>query len=326
MAFNSGPINVALPGATLYSALETMLLSVGYVLVDTVTIGSTVHKVLFSAAAGNSAGKDWYIDISYSTSAVGILLMSPFENYNSTTHVGTNGPTTSASTIVDQTSWTRYGSTPSALETNWQNTQSWSGQGAILSTSFTYFANVTRDGVALMTTADPTFLSYAGFYTPTAQHASASGAALFPLIRVKLLAPTVVTSASISTTGAGTTGATLNRVPKVPTGSWFDWSTSVIVATGLLLGFTGGLIGGTGVSPIVNEMSIATGIPIYAGSNSLVPNPSTFASALIGYIPPLIGVGMGGAGVAMGNTITIGTDTWYLTNLNGAGFLALKGS
>lgn len=330
MSFITGPVSNANPGPTLYALIETAALAQGWTLVDTVVIGSNTHKVLKSAGAsgGNTYGLDWYLDINYpTTGTTGGIRFAPFEGYNATTHVATNGPYgASSDATVNQTTFSRFGTTGSALETNWYNTSGYTSLSTVLSTAFTYFISITRDGIGIILTSDPTSLSYTGYYTPTSAHSTAAGAALFPLIMTKMTP--MSTGASTLSQNNALSSAAVTRMPNAPTGSWFTWGASAIIAGGALLPFTTGQIGGTGISPLTGDQSIASGMPIYSGANvvSSASNlSSTIISALVGTMPATIGLGVTGSSVIVGNTVTIGSDTWYSTSYGSGVSLFLKG-
>jgi hypothetical protein len=212
------------PGPLVYAALAAKLLALGWTLEDTRVIGARTHKVLKSAAVGNTYGLDWFLDISYPTTGIATgLLLTPFEGYDAATGLATRGPYTANITTMDGTTYSRYGATASALETNWANTGSHTGLDTPLSTSaFVINASVTRDRVILLSSTEPADVGYCGFFTPTAAHAAHAGAALFPLVAARLRGA----SDRISSSTAGSVSAALTRVPKA---SSINWSTHCIV-------------------------------------------------------------------------------------------------
>jgi hypothetical protein len=205
------------PGPLVHTALATKLLALGWTLEDTRVIGARTHKVYKSAAAGNTYGLDWFLDISYPTTGVATgLMFAPFEGYDAATGLATRGPYTVSGGVLDGTTYSRFGATASALETNWANTGSYTVLDAPLSTSaFVINASVTRDRVILLSSTEATQVSYCGFFTPTAAHAAHAGAAMFPLITVRL-SGALDRGASNSTA----TPVSLTRVPKASTVSW----------------------------------------------------------------------------------------------------------
>jgi hypothetical protein len=309
MTFITGSITNANPGPALYAAIETAALADGWTLDDTRVIGSNTHKVLKSAAAGNVQGLDWFLDINYPTTGVtGGIRFAAFEGYNSGTGVAVNGPYAISSTIIDPTTYSRYGSTGHALETNWFNTASHAGLSNTLSTSaFTYWISITRDRIIVMLSTQVSNIHYAGFYTPTAAHASHAGGALFPLITTRL---TTTTSTTAGSSSSSVPSASLTRLPKITSVSWnascSTWGGPHLVG---ILG--AGVIGAGGLSPsvITGETSV-TPIPILAGTTSFNVVGTTPA-AFIGTL-----MDMGGASVVdtsmRGDEVTIGSDTWYV--------------
>src|SRR6187402_1092437 len=115
MTYITGTITDANPGPLLYAAIETAAIALGYTLEDTVVIGSNTHKILKSAAAGNSRGQDWYLDINFATTGVvGGIRFAPFEGYNPATDQGIRGPYTISTTAIEQTYYSPFGVTGNA--------------------------------------------------------------------------------------------------------------------------------------------------------------------------------------------------------------------
>jgi len=191
MTYISGTITNANPAATLYAAVDTALSSAGYTLVDTVAISTRTHKVWKSPAASNAANLDWYLDVAYTTTGAGHIGFYPFEDYNATTHVAYRGM------YGEQTSWTpdatyysRFGSTGSALETNWLPNGSGGGnaqiQTTLPTTAFGYWISITTSRVIAMYSTVPTSVYYTGLYTPSSLQTSNAAGSLFPLIGLRL--------------------------------------------------------------------------------------------------------------------------------------------
>lgn len=322
-------ITSANPGPALEAVIETAMLAIGWTLVDTVIIGGNTHKVFYSAAAGNSAGKDWYLDINYPTTGIsGGIRLAPFEGYNATTHLGTNGPYNQSSTTVNPTSFSQS-TTAGALETLWANSTTWSSLSTTLSTTtFTYYISVTRDRIIMLLTSDPLNIHYSGFFTPSSAHAAAAGSALYPLVVAKIPVPANISSFCYTGNGPSNSQCALTRAPNAPTGSWFNWQTSLCLPTGLAAVMGAGVLGGTGASPFTANQA-GGNIPLWMGFN----NPATFSSvggsstvipAYVGYLSDVIAA-FGGSTATSGNTVTIGADTWYFTNNSSGGVLAFKG-
>jgi hypothetical protein len=296
------------PGPLVHTALATKLLAQGWTLEDTVVIGARTHKVYKSAAAGNTYALDWYLDVSYPTTGVASgLLLAPFEGYTAASDVGLRGPYSASSTTLDATTYSRYGASTSALETNWANSASYSSLDTALSTSaFVINASVTRDRVILLASTEPTQVSYTGFFTPTSAHASHAGAALFPLVMTRLNGA-LDRSANSSQTGVA---AALTRVPKL---SSVTWGISCIVGANTMR--LNGRIGGA-ASEADNQI---TTVPFLVGMGG-----TNWTNATASQIGELSGVQLGwaDAAVARGDTVVVGGTTYTLaTQLSNAAIL-----
>lgn len=314
MTFITGTITNANPGPTLYSAIETAALALGWTLVDTVTIGGNTHKVLKSAGAsgGNTQGLDWYLDINYpTTGTTGGIRFCPFETYNASTHVAGGGPYSQSNTTIDATYYSRFGATQSALETNWANTTSYTGLStALVTIAFTYWISITRDRIIVMLSNVATAIAYAGFFTPSSAFSSNAGSALFPLVAAYLSPPS-----GASYSNATNSTACLTRLPKLGAMASSGWQYHCIIATNTANfgNFPEGQIG-VAVSPFTGR---STGTPLTVAANaaglSLTgPSSNTTSAATdgIGTIDDII-VDYVSAGSIRGDSITIGSDTWY---------------
>lgn len=328
MTFITGTITNSNPGPTLYSAIETAALALGWTLVDTVTIGSNTHKVLKSAGAsgGNSQGIDWYLDINYpTTGTTGGIRFCPFETYNATSHVAGGGPYSQSNTTIDATYYSRFGATQSALETNWANTTSYTGLSTSLVTiAFTYWISITRDRIIVMLSNVATAIAYAGFFTPSSAFSSNAGSALFPLVMAYLSPP----ANSSNSNGASST-ACLTRLPKLSAMTNSGWNNHCIIATNIAYfgNFPEGQLG-VGVSPFTGR---STGTPLTVAANasgtSLTAPASSAASAAtdaIGTIDDVI-VDYVSSTSIRGDSITIGSDTWYGISPSNVSGLFFKG-
>lgn len=320
----NGSITNANPGPALYAAIEPTLLALGFALVDTVVIGGNTHKVLKSAAAGNSQGLDWYLDINYPTTGItGGIRFTPFEGYNASTHVATNGPYSSANTTIDATTYSRFGATASALETNWANTASYTGLSSPLVTAaFNYRISVTRDRIIALLTNNASQIAYAGFFTPSAAFASNAGAASFPLV-MAIFSPTSGTSVSNQTSST----ACLTRLPKLTTLASGGWQYHVLIPTSTqYIGTQGEGQAGVGASPFTGRTTFAP-LRVWgnsAGVNAGSPGISTYYLDEIGSIDD-IGVGYVAATSIRDDTLTVGSDTWYAVTVNNTSTLFFRG-
>lgn len=298
------------PGPLVYTALETKLLALGWTLEDTVVISTRTHKVLKSAAAGNTRGLDWYLDISYPTTGIATgLLLTPFEGYTAASDVGLRGPYAAASSTLDATTYSRFGATTSALETNWVNTNSYTALVAPLSTSsFNLYASVNRDRVIVMLSTEPQEVTYAGFFTPTAAHVSHAGAALYPLIVTRLLG----SNDRVASSTASAVAAALTRMPKVSTA---QWSTHCIVGANTMR--MNGKVGG---SASEGDNQITT-VPFLVGMSG-----ASWTSGAAIHVGELDGVqcAYADAAVTRGDVVTISGDAYATSTIASPGCVLIK--
>jgi hypothetical protein len=305
MTYDNGTVTDANPGPALYAAMEPTLLAAGFTFVKTVTIGARTHKVLKSDADDNSLGLDWYLDIHYPTTGAGTIFFAPFEFFDTATDLGYRGPFCANSTVIDGTTFSRYGATGHALETNWANSTGHSAlDTTITATAFGWHLSATTDRVIFASTAAPAELHYCGFFTPTADHAAHAGADLYPLITCHFLSATTgpVTSATPSVTRMAFT-----RAPKM---SAINWSTSGILDTPYAR-FTG-QVGTGGAAGITGGIDVARK-PVTLGYNSLIASSGTSAPAsfgLAGYLDDVGNTWTDGT-IIRGDTLTDdNADTW----------------
>lgn len=295
-----GPVNDASPGPVIVAALEPVMISDGWLLVDTVIIGGNTHKVYKSPAAGNVRNLDWYLDINYPTTGTsGGMRFTPFEDYNATTHLAFRGPISGANTTtVEQTYYSQTGATGSALETTWANTASHGQMSLPLSASaFTYYISVTRNRIIGMLTNATGFLHYAGFFTPTAIYATNAGSALFPLImcRIKYLGDSFT-----GTSGAGNFTLAFTRFPKYPNGG-INWGLSGYTTS--IMHLIGGRAG-VATHPTTNQTTLVP-IAVMQGGQT-----SNSGAGFVGTLDDVAGAWILSTAVR-GDSITIGSDTWY---------------
>jgi hypothetical protein len=291
------------PGPLVHTALATKLLAQGWTLEDTVVISTRTHKVYKSAAAGNTYGLDWFLDISYPTTGIAsTLLLAPFEGYTAASDLALRGPVSfSTSTAPDATTYSRYGATAQALETNWTNNTLFTALDTPLSTSaFVINASVTRDRVILMASTEATQVSYCGFFTPTAAHAAHAGAAMFPLIMTRLSGAADRTSNN----SAGSVSAALTRIPKAPTIS--NWGSHCIVGA-----ITMRLNGRVGSAASDGDNQITTS-PLLVGMGGI-----TWVNGGVSQIGELDGlqVAWADAAVTRGDVVTVDGDTYTLSTV-----------
>lgn len=323
MTFITGTITSATPGPALYAVIETAALADGWTLDDTVVIGSNTHKVLKSAAAGNTYNLDWFLDINFPTSGTsGGIRFAAFEDFNSSTDLAYRGPFTNSSSIIDGSTYSRYGATGYALETNWANGASHSGMSNALSTSaFTYWISITRDRIVVMLSTQQNTMHYAGFYEASDGHLAHAGADAFPLITTRV---TPSSSPTSPTSSSSSPSSSLTRLPKAESlSNWNANSSTWAVLMPFVLG--SGTIASDGLMPsqISGETTIHP-VPIVAGVTSIGLGGSTPS----GFIGTLMGVASAAANtvVTRGDTVTVGSDVWYLTTPvnSGSGALLMK--
>jgi hypothetical protein len=318
----TGSITNANPGPTLYALIETAALAIGWTLDDTVVIGGNTHKVLKSAAAGNTYGLDWYLDINYPTTGItGGIRFAPFEGYTAASDVGLRGPYgATASTTVDATTYSRFGATTSALETNWTNNATHTGVSTALTTSaFGYRISITRDRIIMELDNVPSSVAYTGFFTPISAHSTQAGAALFPLVMLVLASATSIAG---STNGGAPATAAVTRAPKAVGSATFDWQNSVNVPASSLQVLTGGRAG-VAVSDFTNQVAVAP-IPVIFGQGFNGLSTSTTGYAHVGYLDGL-GVANTNSTSVRGDTLTVGSDTWYANTPSSSLGLFMKG-
>jgi hypothetical protein len=299
------------PGPLVYAALATKLLALGWTLEDTVVIGARTHKVLKSEAAGNTYNLDWFLDISYPTTGIATgVLLCPFEGYTAASDVGLRGAYSAASTNApDATTYSRFGATTSALETNWANTGSHTSLDTPLTTSaFVINASVTRDRVILLSSTEATQVSYCGFFTPTTAHATHAGAALFPLITTRLVGSADRTAAN----SAASVGAALTRIPKATTVS--NWNAHCVVGPNTMR--MNGRIGGAAAE---GDNQITT-VPFLVGMGGV-----SWTLGAATHIGELDGVecGWADAPVARGDIVTIDGSSYTLSTVTSSAAIAM---
>jgi hypothetical protein len=295
------------PGPLVHTALATKLLAQGWTLEDTVVISTRTHKVYKSAAAGNTYGLDWYLDISYPTTGIASgVLLAPFEGYTAASDVALRGPYSASSAVIDATTYSRFGATTSALETNWANAATFTSLDTPLSTSaFVINASVTRNRVILLSSTEPTQVSYCGFFTPTSAHVAHSGGALFPLVSTRLLSH----ADRVSSSTASSVSAVLTRVPK---SSSVSWAAHCIVGPNTMR--MNGRIGGA-ASEGDNQITTVPFLVAFGGVS--------WGTGVTAQIGELDGVQCGWAdpAVARGDVVTVGGVTYTLSTQSGGTIL-----
>lgn len=311
MAYITGSVTDANPGPALYALMAPALTTAGLTLVDTVTISTRTHKVWKSAAANNTQGLDWYLDIGYTTTGAGTITLQPFEFYDPATDLGYRGGVSVSSTVIDATTFSRYGATGSALETNWMGSTSYSGYPTALVTSaFGYWVSATGDRVMMLLGNDATRVTYVGFYQPDSLYAAKAGAALYPLVGASLYP-----GAPIGTSATqGSVTAALTRLPPVTTLAGSGWGTSLsipVLTTSQSGSYPQLPAGSTLAYPLVAlpiEMLVAT------SSAALSTRFGTLRDVAL--IPA--------SGTVRGDTVTISGAQWVLSSSAGSQSVLFK--
>ena len=316
MTFLTGAINNANPGPALYAVIETAALALGWTLEDTVTPGAT-HKVLKSAAAGNARNLDWFLDINYpATGITNGIRFAPFESYIAASDTAVRAPHVSTSTVIDATTHSRYGAAGSLLESaNWTIGPNSTGMSLTLSTSFTYYISITRNRIIVLLTSDPTNMAYTGFFLPSAAHIAHAGSALFPLIQTRIPA---TGAPSASSNGTLTSMAT-TRAPTLTTfPSGMSWGNLL----GVMPDYASAEgIPGTGVSPFTGRIALAPMRVLFGNSTA---SASQGLSSRVGLLED-VGIAQAAGTVTRGDTLTIGSDTWYTTGISGVTSVYMRG-
>jgi hypothetical protein len=290
------------PGPLAHTALATKLLALGWTLDDTRVLGARTHKVYKSAAAGNTHGLDWFLDISYPTTGIATgVMLAAFEGYDAGTGLATRGPYTATNTTIDGTTYSRYGATASALETNWANTGSHTGLDTpLLTSAFVIHASVTRDRVILLSSTEPADVGYCGFFTPTAAHAAHVGAAMFPLVVARLRGA----ADRIPSNTVGSVSAALTRVPKA---SSINWASHCIVGPNTMR--MNGRVGG---APSEGDNQI-TSVPFLVALGG-----ASWTAAVTAQIGELDGVQVAWADAAVtrGDVVTVDGTVYTLSTVS----------
>jgi hypothetical protein len=298
MTYATGTVTDANPGPALYAAMEPTFLAAGFTLVDTVVIGSRTHKVLKSAAADNTFALDWYLDVHFPTTGAGSIFFTPFEHFDPATDLGYRGPYSVSSATIDGTTYSRYGATGNALETNWANSAAHTAlDNPIVTSAFGWYLSATTERVIFLSTAASAELHYCGFFEPTAAHEAHAGADMYPLIVAHFSSPVTTPS---SGSGATAISACLTRMPKVGSVNWINH-----VVCDISYAQMSGAVGGSGPFGGTGETALARR-PIVMGHNALGSSSGTAAVAGLGLVGFLIDVGNSWTDgtIARGDTFT----------------------
>lgn len=288
----------------LYNAIAAALSANGYTLVDTQVISTRTHKVWKNPAANNASGKDWYFDIAYSTTGAQRVWVLPFEDYDTVNHLGIRGlMDNSQGVALEQTNYSVTGATGYALENSaWRCSPVGASDPTLGfltgASSYGYWIDVTKDYIAGFTSNSATTVLYSGLCTPTAAHTAAAGASVLPLCTVNLIP-------------AGANAVRPTRMPKLtaqPGGSGINPSY-----------YATPIYGGPRV-PSGSQLGVQqTAQPVIVSSGGT----SSLLQALQGDLKGVICVNADPT-VNRGDTVQIGTDTYWLTAPNSNVSLGVK--
>lgn len=313
MTYISNSLTDSNAPATLYAAMATALSSAGFTLVDTQVISTRTHKVWKSAAANNSQGIDWYLDVAYTTTGAGSIWLGAFEGYTSPN--GLRGPyNASDTTAAESTFYTRFGSTASALETNWTHISNNIAQISAPATAFAYFISITGDRVIAMTSVTATSVAYCGLFDMYTPWSNKIGGLAFPLITCTVSTPTAV-----GTTLHAIIGQTaVNRQPPVAKAVGVQWSSFFnVLAAWNAPNTSTSASGGQGIGSPVGQVDTGTSLYLEGprgGRLQIALNWSTAGSdgsgTPVGYLKDL--AVFAASGTTRGDTVTISSVTWVL--------------
>lgn len=310
MTYTSNSLTSANPAADLYTAIASALTSAGFTLVDTQVISTRTHKVWKSAGGSNSAALDWYLDVAYTTTGNGSVWLGSFEGYS--TPNGLRGPYKAAATdltTADASTFSRYGSSSSALETNWTHVAGNTAQIQCQTTAFAYFVSVTTDRVIAMTSVAPTSIAYCGLFDPFTPWANKCGSALYPLVTATVNSPAAINSSAHSSGGT----AALTRRPPISDAS--NWTTAPSIQAAWCE--SGGGIYGSGYAGPVVPVDTASSLLYDAPHGGRLQIQHLWTTAGGNYVAigllKDVGVFLSNS-VTRGDTITISGNTWVLSS------------
>ncbi|MES2630784.1 MAG: hypothetical protein V4611_02415 [Patescibacteria group bacterium] len=216
MTYISNTITDPNAPSAMCTAIEVALSATGYTLSDTVVISTRTHRIWKNPAANNSSGKDWYLDLAYTTTSTGTFGIYVMEGYDPATDLASRMaigfPYYSSTSLSMANNYSPYGATGYSLEsTQWVvragaiSDNSYSNRDVSLpASSFGYWVSVTTERVVSMFSVSPTIVYYSGLFEPAAEHTYIAGAYAFPLV-----------SAAFSGNGAINAGIALTRFPKI---------------------------------------------------------------------------------------------------------------
>lgn len=339
MTYITGSMTSANPAADLYTQMATALSSAGFTLVDTVVIGTRTHKVWQCAAANNAQNLKWYLDVAYTTTGAGSVWLGAFEDYDTVNHLGIRGPynNNTDSNLPEATYYSRYGATGFALETNWSYVANNTAQIQTQVTAYAYWISITGDRVMVMTSVAPTNVIYCGFFDMYTPWANKIGSLAYPLITTTMFSPSAGVNAtthnanSVVPAGYGSGSVTqcaINRRPPVAQAGWNNsggqngYYASAMIQS--IYERAASSVGGYGYgSPMVPvDTGVSQFFDLPRGGKLLVSNQWYTAD----------GTGGGGVGIIIGSlkdiavfcantvtrgdSITISSQTWILTNVS----------
>lgn len=189
--------------AAFYALLEPAILAAGITLEDTVVIGARTYKVFRSLNTNTTVNTTWWMAIHYTTTGAGNLGILTFEDWNSTTNLMFRkaevsshpswAATPSAANLYAVASLSgAAGTTGAALDatgnSTYTNPYTAGGTGYAnrslsmpTGTTIGYWASVTGDRLALVTSPTPNTILATGVYTPHADQVTKFGANVVPI-------------------------------------------------------------------------------------------------------------------------------------------------
>lgn len=330
MTYITGQLTDANAPAALYALMEPAFISAGYTLEDTVIIGTRTHKVWKSPALLNAEGKDWYLDVAYTTTGTGSIWLGAFETYDVGTHTAGFGPFTSLHEYgmsgLDATEGSRFGATKYALETNWSHISGGLGEIPISTSAMGYWISITADRVIAVSSASSTNLIYCGIFESSPEWVDACEAVAPGKVRALLTSRMDAPAATRPTLyydNCGVKSAITRALPNQADQLYF-WSYSITLGPQVLEGGSKAAYAqvDTGIeanSAVTKPQPVGERLGIWMGYRSMPKR---------GYIGEVSDVARfkASAAVSRGDTITIDGQPWVLATQLGGYCFAFKAS
>lgn len=319
------------PAATLAAALHGALIAEGYTLEDTVVIGTCTHKVYKSAAAINTEGIDWYLDVAYTTTGAGSVWLGAFETYDTVAHTAGLGPYRGTSSAVDPVEFSRFGATKYALETNWSHISANLARIQTQASAMAYWVSITPTRVIALSSVSSSSVVYCGQFNPyqpwKAKVASETPGKWNPLTTLTLVTPHSQSHGSMGT-------CVVNRVPPVASlgSNRWDYTTVLKSASGAADNSNGGNSNGgpsgyidNGWSPYLAGGPLGDRIQIVIERAPYQSLPGNWGHCA-GHLYDVARFGTSGStSVLRGDTATVDGDPWVLASATSGACFGFKG-